>query len=253
MTTRNEQLHVTLEEIFEEDAERARPLSEEEIGRLRSGNLDEEMRQALIERLIFDKDAVAAVVGEPEVEPAEVSEGETEASWQRFARRLEQKNSPYRRLIEPDRRPRAFPWIEGLAAALFLTTAVLAFQLARLDNRMNELIEPIIGIPSELIYLGGPETRGPVPEIVMKGRVRVYHLRLHPSLGNHPRWQVSIFDLDGTTLKTEMIEADETRTIELRLTRDFFDRAGIYRIRVTGKGGDGREPVVELDVDIEEI
>ena len=223
-----------LEDILDQEAANHAPLTPDELIAWRSGTLDEDTRMALQRKLILDREGVSALRTDGgDFGASNIGREEAEASWsqftQRYAGRLAvgkpAQPSPFRRLV--------LGFSSLAVAALVVLAMLLAVQNRRLIMQRDQLYQPSLAIPGQVIHIGTGNTRGTGNPLVLDGWGTHLRLILSNKWPSYPAYQVRILNQRGEEIFNTTGKARE-RVLPLALLRAFFPKEGLYSIEIAG-------------------
>lgn len=143
----------------------------------------------------------------------------------------------------------------ALAAGLLVVAVGLAARVARLESRLAELSQPQLNVYlGDLVPTAAARQRGEGPQQALHVPPEADRLLLLLNLADsrvYPEYEVEISDARGHPVWSRAgLRRSPEGTFTLELPRGFLP-AGSYRLRLAGREGNERTPVVDYDFTID--
>ncbi|MDJ0838135.1 MAG: hypothetical protein QNK37_16585 [Acidobacteriota bacterium] len=225
--------------IWSEERLSAMPITEAELESYLIGEMDEEQAALFKRRLAYDEQARFVLEGGLDEAP---DTGLTDAEVERNLAAFHARNSPPATTV---RRRRVVP-LSWFFAALGLSTALLVLVIGQLV--FPPRLTPTFSIATAPAYPGSAARSS--QKLTLVEDQLVISLYMPETLPTASLCRVQILDAAGKLLYEAERRIDNDKKIELGLSRQWFPKAGAYRIVCSQIVGNGVDEIGEIIIDV---
>ncbi len=248
MTDKKSDFKAAMDILVDQDREKVRELSPEEVLAFHEKDMSEDEEKQLLERLLPDKNAVKSLLdldAFPSGSVPEMSEQELEGSWQEFWGKLEEtEGSSNRDQPSLSRSVVIHRWsriVTGLAAAFLLATVGLTLWVISLKQAYPG--PGIATMDAAISDIYPDRTRSTPNQVMLLRSVQTVRFHLSEKWQPYPLYLVEIRDSKDKLILSIKGRADEQNALTIILTHHSFSEPGQYRATVFGLKGEDATPL----------